>query len=70
MVKKYIDFDGVIKDTYYPLFEDYLIKKENGEEVNDLEHVINKDWLYVLKKGVADEDYNAWSSWCRKRYSG
>ena len=26
--KKYVDFDGVIKDTYMPLFEDYLEKKK------------------------------------------
>ena len=56
MVKKYIDFDGVIKDTYYPLFEDYLLKKESGEEVNDLEHVINKNWMYVLKKSPVIND--------------
>lgn len=49
-MKKYIDFDGVIKDTYLPLFEDYLIKKNNGEYVDDTKHVMKKDWLYVLKK--------------------
>ena len=44
MVKKYIDFDGVIKDTYQTLFDDYY----NG--ISDTEHVIKKDWLYVLEK--------------------
>ena len=48
-MRKYIDFDGVIKDTYLPLFEDYIVKKKNGEYVNDMEHVIKKDWIYVLK---------------------
>lgn len=49
-VKKYVDFDGVIKDTYLPLFEDYLEKQKNGEYVDDTEHVIKKDWIYVLEK--------------------
>ena len=49
-MKKYIDFDGVIKDTYMPLFEDYLEKKKNGEYISDTEHVIKKDWIYVLEK--------------------
>lgn len=47
-MKKYIDFDGVIKDTYVPLFEDYWEKQKNGEYINDTEHVIKKDWIYVL----------------------
>ena len=49
-MKKYIDFDGVVKDTYGPLFEDYFIRKKNGEYVDDTEHVIKKDWIYVLAK--------------------
>ncbi len=48
MVKKYIDFDGVIKDTYMPLFEDYLYLKSIGYDVDDLTHVINKNWSHVL----------------------
>ncbi len=47
-MKKYIDFDGVIKDTYMPLFEDYFTRRKNGEFIDDTEHVIKKDWLYVL----------------------
>ena len=43
MVKKYIDFDGVIKDTYKVLFADY------NNNISDTEHVIKKDWIYVLK---------------------
>ena len=39
-MKKYVDFDGVIKDTYIPLFEDYLEKRKNGEFIDDTEHVI------------------------------
>lgn len=49
MVKKYIDFDGVIKDTYYPLFEDFLKRKKAGIITSDTEHVITKDWIGVLK---------------------
>ena len=56
MVKKYIDFDGVIKDTYYPLFEDYWERKKNGEYVDDTEHVIRKDWIYVLEKSPIIND--------------
>ena len=49
-MKKYVDFDGVIKDTYMPLFEDYFAKRKNGEYIDDTEHVIKKDWIYVLEK--------------------
>ena len=45
--KKFIDFDGVIKDTYHPLFEDYFERRANGEYVDDTLHVIRKDWIYV-----------------------
>lgn len=47
-MKKYIDFDGVIMDTYMPLFHDYLAKKEQGIYVDDTIHVINKDWYEVI----------------------
>ena len=53
---KYVDFDGVIKDTYYPLFEDYLAKIKNGEYIDDTEHVINKDWSIVLEKSIVIAD--------------
>ena len=53
---KYVDFDGVIKDTHFALFEDYLSKKEKGEYISDVEHVINKDWITVLKKSLIIED--------------
>lgn len=46
--KKYIDFDGVIKDTYYSIFGDYQKKIAAGEYIDDTEHVIKKDWIYVL----------------------
>ena len=49
-MKKYVDFDGVIKDTYMPLFEDYFANQKNGEYIDDTEHVIKKDWIYVLEK--------------------
>ena len=51
-VKKYVDFDGVIKDTYQPLFEDYWERRKNGEYIDDTEHVIKKDWIYVLEKSL------------------
>ena len=49
-MKKYVDFDGVIKDTYQPLFEDYWERQKNGEYIDDTEHVIRKDWIYVLAR--------------------
>ena len=54
--RKYVDFDGVIKDTYEPLFEDYWEKQKNGEYVDDTEHVIKKDWIYVLAKSPVIND--------------
>lgn len=54
--KKYVDFDGVIKDTYMPLFEDYLEKQKAGIYVDDTEHVIKKDWIYVLEKSPIIND--------------
>jgi len=54
--RKYVDFDGVIKDTYMPLFEDYLEKQKNGEFIDDTEHVIKKDWIYVLQKSPVIND--------------
>ena len=53
---KYIDFDGVIKDTYLPLFSDYFERKANGEYVDDTRHVINKNWREVLKNSHVIED--------------
>ena len=55
-VKKYVDFDGVIKDTYVPLFEDYWVRQKNGEYIDDTEHVIKKDWIYVLEKSPIIND--------------
>ena len=55
-MKKYIDFDGVIMDTYMPLFEDYLAKKAKGIYVDDTEHVINKNWQEVLDNSLVIED--------------
>lgn len=54
--RKYVDFDGVIKDTYQPLFEDYWEKRKNGEYIDDTEHVIKKDWIYVLAKSPIIND--------------
>ena len=48
-MKKYIDFDGVIMDTYEPVFGDYLKKQGEGIYINDIDHVKNKDWVKVLK---------------------
>ena len=42
MVKIYVDFDGVIKDTYQALFCDY------DPKLSDTFHVITKDWKDVL----------------------
>jgi len=50
MVKKYIDFDGVIKDTHQILFEDYR------ECDSDIMHVQNKDWIYVLSNSPIIND--------------
>lgn len=52
----YVDFDGVIKDTYVPLFEDYWERKNNGEYIDDTEHVIKKNWIYVLAKSPIIND--------------
>lgn len=54
--KKYVDFDGVIKDTYKALFEDYKTILKNGEYVSDTLHVIKKDWVYVLEKSPIIND--------------
>ena len=54
--KKYVDFDGVIKDTYMPLFEDYIEKRKNGEYIDDTYHVIHKDWIYVLENSPIIND--------------
>ena len=51
-MKKYIDFDGVIMDTYLPIFHDYLEKKGKGIYVDDTAHVINKDWNEVLNNSL------------------
>lgn len=48
--KIYVDFDGVIKDTHIALFDDYPEKDNNHEFVRATEHVIKKDWIYVLEK--------------------
>ena len=52
----YVDFDGVIKDTYEPLFEDYWVKQKSGEYIDDTEHVIKKDWIEVLAKSPIIND--------------
>lgn len=51
-MKKYIDFDGVIMDTYMPLFHDYLEQKEQGLYVDDTIHVINKNWYEVIANSL------------------
>ena len=48
--KIYVDFDGVIKDTHQALFDDYSKIDDNGKYISDTEHVIKKDWVYVLDK--------------------
>ena len=51
-MKKYIDFDGVIMDTYMPLFHDYFEKQGQGIYIDDTEHVINKNWQEVLNNSL------------------
>ena len=46
-MKKYIDFDGVIKDTTPALFDDFP-GYSTGTYISNTEHVIKKDWIYVL----------------------
>ena len=55
-MKKYIDFDGVILDTYLPLFHDYLEKQKEGIYVDDTIHVINKNWQEVLENSAIIEN--------------
>ena len=55
-MKKYIDFDGVIMDTYMPLFHDYFEKREKGLYIDDTEHVINKNWQEVLDNSLVIND--------------
>ena len=55
-MKKYIDFDGVIMDTYMPLFHDYLEKQKQGIYVDDTDHVIKKNWQEVLDNSVIIND--------------
>ena len=55
-IKKFVDFDGVIKDTHRALFNDYKTKLDNGEFVSDTEHVIKKDWIYVLENSPIIND--------------
>ena len=54
--KIYIDFDGVIKDTHEPLFDDYMKDKVAGHFISDTEHVIKKDWIYVLERSPIIND--------------
>ena len=53
-MKKYIDFDGVILDTYMPLFRDYFESKGSYQRmyIDDTNHVINKDWQEVLNNSL------------------
>ena len=46
-MRKYIDFDGVIKDTTPALFDDYT-GYSTGTYISNTDHVIKKDWIYVL----------------------
>ena len=55
-MKKYIDFDGVIMDTYMPLFCDYFAKRDAGIYVDDTEHVISKNWQEVLNNSLVIND--------------
>ncbi len=48
--RKYVDFDGVIKDTRPILFEDYLEKQKDGDVIDPTTFVIRRNWLYVLAK--------------------
>ena len=55
-MKKYIDFDGVIMDTYMALFRDYFEKQAQGMYVDDTEHVIHKNWEEVLGNSLFIND--------------
>ncbi len=48
----YIDFDDVIMDTYQAVFGDYQKTDANGEFIDDILHVKNKDWNKVLKESL------------------
>ncbi len=54
--KIYVDFDGVIKDTHEPLFDDYKVNVGKDEFISDTEHVIKKDWIYVLERSPIIND--------------
>ena len=51
-MKKYIDFDGVIMDTYLPIFGDYQKQDLNGRYISDKEHVQKKDWNMILSSSI------------------
>ena len=50
--RKYVDFDGVIKDTYEPLFEDYWEKQKNGEEISKLA----QDYYEFIEESTENEE--------------
>ena len=46
----YIDFDGVILDTYLPTFKEYLEKEKLGKYIDDIEYVQKQNWEKILKE--------------------
>ena len=44
----YIDFDGVILDTYFPTFKEYYEQEKLGNYIDDIEYVQKQDWNKIL----------------------
>lgn len=56
-MKKYVDFDGVIMDTFLPIFGDYKKKTmADGTFISDKEHVQTVDWNLALKNSLIIND--------------
>lgn len=47
---KYIDFDGVIKDTENGLFDEYYILKKDNPNLNRRIYLAQKDWYKWLRE--------------------
>lgn len=52
----YIDFDGVILDTHYPLFKDHKEFTNNRGYINDTKYVQDRDWYQVLRESEIIND--------------
>ena len=47
---KYIDFDDVIFDVEDLLFDEYLLAREKGIELDKIKYMQEKDWFDILSK--------------------